>query len=581
MIGLTWKRFRKSSWDLYSIFAVTGTVVTTLLDLSQYHNNLYTQLHKFFLVSIALLLIPRNNQLDQLFKTAAASLSAIGNLLATWFVLFLVYAIALTQTLGLTRFGGNENGNLNFRNVPKALILLFRMSCGESWNQIMEDFATITYPNCNVGQEFYDSDCGSAAWARTLFISWNILSMYIFVSLFVSLIFESFSYVYQRSSGLLVINRKEIRRFKQAWATFDPEGTGFIPREVFPRLLGELSGVFEMRIYDGDHTVNRILENCRVEVRGNETPPPGIVHGVDLAELNRQIRMIDTDEIRRRRYRMERFFQEILVSAHPTRGVNFTSCLMILAHYNVISDHKSLRLEEYLRRRARLQRVDEEVDRRIVKGFFDMMFWFRQFRSRHDYRHSARMVNVPQFAVPEIFVDDQDANVSPQSDSFPGPLGDGPHVPPKDGSSTGRPSLDASGIRHRSNSGPGSPHRSNASPAVSPQLGPYTGGRSPTGRSPTLSPHHSPSPSGESGHFNWTLSPSLGGRGAFDGPSDSLSPHGGRSRAGSSVDRQNVLEVFDNSAWGESIRRSFTLRRSGTRGRGSRRGRGGGPDPMP
>ena len=582
IIGLTWKRFRKSSWDLYSIFAVTGTVVTTLLDLSQYNNNLYTQLHKFFLVSIALLLIPRNNQLDQLFKTAAASLSAIGNLLATWFVLFLVYAIALTQTLGLTRFGGNENGNLNFRNVPKALILLFRMSCGEGWNQIMEDFATITYPNCNVGQEFYDSDCGSAAWARTLFISWNILSMYIFVSLFVSLIFESFSYVYQRSSSSLsAINRKEIRRFKQAWATFDPEGTGFISREVFPRLLGELSGVFEMRIYDGDHTVNRILENCRVEVRGNETPPPGVIYGVDLAELNRQVRMIDSHEIRDRRTRMETFFQEIMVSAHPTRGVNFTSCLMILAHYNVISDHKSLRLEEYLRRRARLQRVKEEVDRRIVKGFFDMMFWFRQFRSRHDYRHSARMVNVPQFAVPEIFVDDQDANVSPPSDNFPGLLGDSPYVPAQDGSSTGRPSLDASGIRHRSNSGPGSPQRSDGSPALSPQLGPYTGSRSPSGRSPTLSPHHSPSPSAESGNFNWTLSPSPGGGGgAFDGPSDSLSPRGGRSRAGSTADRQNVLGDFGNSAWGESIRRSFTLRRSGTRGRGSRRGRGGGTDAL-
>lgn len=238
IVGLTWKRFRKSSWDLYSIAAVSGTVITTLLHRSRWDNPLYTQLHHLFLVSIALLLIPRNNQLDQLFKTAAASLPAIGNLLATWFVLFLVYAIALTQTFGLTRFGANENGNLNFRNVPKALILLFRMSCGEGWNAIMADFASIGYPNCNVSEDFYQSDCGSARWAQGLFISWNILSMYIFVSLFVSLIFESFSYVYQRSNGLSVVSREEIRRFKQAWATYDPEGTGFISKEKFPRLLG-------------------------------------------------------------------------------------------------------------------------------------------------------------------------------------------------------------------------------------------------------------------------------------------------------------------------------------------------------
>ena len=238
IVGLSWKRFRRSSWDVYSVVSVTGTVITTLLDFSKHSDWLYGQLHKLFLVSIALLLIPRNNQLDQLFKTAAASLTAIGNLLATWCVLFLVYAIALTQTFGLTRFGSNESGNVNFRNVPKALILLFRMSCGEGWNSIMEDFATITYPNCVQNQAFFESDCGSAAWARILFISWNILSMYIFVSLFVSLIFESFSYVYQRSSGSSIVDREEIRRFKQAWATYDPEGTGFISKEAFPRLLG-------------------------------------------------------------------------------------------------------------------------------------------------------------------------------------------------------------------------------------------------------------------------------------------------------------------------------------------------------
>lgn len=237
VIGLSWKRFRHSSWDLYSIVAVGGVFVTTIMILSNYSNTTFDQLHKLFLVSIAFLLIPRNNQLDQLFKTAAASFTKIGNLLATWFVLFLVYAIAFTQTFGLTRFGEGESGNLNFRDVPRALILLFRMSCGEGWNQIMEDFAGLTPPYCVTDESFFRSDCGSGVWARALFISWNIISMYIFVSLFVSLIFESFSYVYQRSSGLSVISREEIRRFKQAWAEFDPNGTGYISKELFPRLL--------------------------------------------------------------------------------------------------------------------------------------------------------------------------------------------------------------------------------------------------------------------------------------------------------------------------------------------------------
>lgn len=216
------------------------------------------ELNKLFLVSITLLLIPRNNQLDQLFKTAAASLTAIGNLLATWFVLFLVYAIALNQAFGLTKFGGNENNNINFRDIPRALILLFRMSCGEGWNELMEDFATMVPPFCTYDSDFFNDDCGSAAWARPLFISWNIISMYIFVSLFVSLIFESFSYVYQRSSGLYAISREEIRRFKQAWATFDPDGTGYITKEQFPRLLG-VSSLPETGIGNMTNTIRNSL----------------------------------------------------------------------------------------------------------------------------------------------------------------------------------------------------------------------------------------------------------------------------------------------------------------------------------
>lgn len=238
IVGLSWNRFRRSTWDLYSLVAVSGCLVTSILRLITRNVREIDMLHKLFMVSLVLLLIPRNNQLDQLLKTAAASFPLIANLLATWFVLFLVFAIAFTQTFSLTRFGESMNSNTNFRNVPKALVLLFRCSIGEGWNEVMEDFATIEPPYCVSDGDFYNSDCGSASWARALFVSWNIISMYIFVSLFVSLIFESFSYVYQRSSGLSVVTRDEIRRFKQAWADFDPQGTGYISKEKFPRLLG-------------------------------------------------------------------------------------------------------------------------------------------------------------------------------------------------------------------------------------------------------------------------------------------------------------------------------------------------------
>lgn len=347
LTGLGWTRFRRSAWDLYSLCCVSGAFIFTVAVIIVNHTrDEFVQIHKYFLVSIVLLVIPRNDALDQLFKTAAASLPVISNLLATWLVLFLVFAIAFTQAFSLTRFGEEAASDINFRTVPKALILLFRMSFGEGWNAVMEDYAEIEPPLCIEDSNFFNSDCGSKPWARFLFVAWNILSMYIFVNLFVSLIYESFSYVYQRSSWVAAVDRDEIRRFKEAWRSVDPAGTGAISKEVFPRLLGELSGVFQMRIYEPEDSVNQILEDVQNDIKAARHTSIGTSSGygeVDVAKLNERLARLDVVKIRERRRRFNLFYEEVLVSADPDRGITFTGVLMILAHYNIINDSKSLK----------------------------------------------------------------------------------------------------------------------------------------------------------------------------------------------------------------------------------------------
>ncbi|KAF2722814.1 hypothetical protein K431DRAFT_283641 [Polychaeton citri CBS 116435] len=576
IIGLTWFRFSRSAWDVYSVLSVFGTVITTVLLLSQFTNRIFVQLHKLFLVSVALLLIPRNNQLDQLFKTAAASLTSILNLLATWFVLFIVFAIAMTQSFGLTRFGDNETGNLNLRTVPKAMILLFRSSMGEGWNQIMEDFAGIEYPLCTIGDGLFNSDCGSKGWARALFISWNILSMYIFVNLFISLIYESFSYVYQRSSGLSAVSREEIRRFKQAWAEYDPSGTGYITKQQFPRFLGELSGLFEMRIYDSEYSVGAILEDCRKKSHRTSSLPvdgPQESDELDLEKLNKRLAEIPVGEVRQRRARMNTFYEEVLVSADPTRGISFNALLMILAHYKVISASKSLRLEEYLRRRARLQRVEEAVNRNVVVGFFDTLYWSRRFRRVMEARRAARMTELPQFEVPEIFIHDEGNN--PMTPASPGrPIPSLSVTPVEYDPSDSHESLDFERRGSASGSATGSAHSGSmrnrsSSIQITPQGSPSG---SPSG-SPTreshLSARHKPTGSQTSIQPDWHFAAALEGSSPPGSPRLTADMSVNRSRANSAVSQTDMMGAFDSSAWGESLRRSYTTQR-GTR-RGSNR----------
>jgi hypothetical protein len=108
----------------------------------------------------------------------------------------------------------------------------------------------------------------------------------------------------------------------------------------------ELSGIFEMRIHSGEYSVGQILDDCRVDPRRIPEGTPGIVDGVDIAALSRRLTNLPVGEIRRRRQRFNLFYEEVLVSADPVRGISFTTVLLILAHYNVISDNKSLRFED-------------------------------------------------------------------------------------------------------------------------------------------------------------------------------------------------------------------------------------------
>ncbi|KAL7269076.1 calcium channel protein [Rhizina undulata] len=580
VIGLTWANFLKSRWDWYALVTVSGTFVTTILLLAGYVDTAFVQLQKLFLVSLLMLLIPRNNDLDHLFKTAASSLTAIGSLMATWFVLFLVYAIAFTQTFGLTKIGPNGGDNINFRTVPKALVLLFRMTCGEGWNQIMSDYE-VTEPLCVHGPTFFESDCGSSGYARALFVSWNILSTYIFLSMFISHIYESFSYVYQRSGGSSAVSRMEIRKFKAAWSKFDTEGTGYISKEKFARFLGHLSGVFAMRIYEEPFTVPSILAEVRVDPAKGKGVSGRVFDGIDLDALDRRIAAIPVTKIRRQRHIFTLFYEECLVSADKEYGVSFTSVLLILAHYKIINDNKSLKLEEYLRRRYRLQRVEEQVQRNIVTNFFLRLYWHKRFK---DYRRARGLSTIssplPAGLVPQIFVNDanvrtrtmnapnvphilvDDGEVPPDSKVAPVPqilLNEGPttphrqHPPPLDlGISIfdvqptfGASFSSAPQFRGADPFGPSSPFSLDESPSV---LRHRTGHKTPPDISPAMSPNMSPVASPSASGPGWH------GRGGAGSPTSGSPTNSIRLREISDVRLDNVLEALGSSEWGDEIR---------------------------
>lgn len=186
--------------------------------------------------------------------------------------------------------------------------------------------------------------------------------------------------------------------------------------------------------------------------------------------------------------------------------------------------------------------MEEAVRRNIVIGFFDTVYWSRRFKRERAARSASRMGGPPQMAVPEIFVEDPDDSVESKGGirikDFPENIS---LTPPRDGkreSSTssyeaGRSSSVASSLRRRES-------RSN----------------SPVGldRSPNAGPHLA----ADRQPFEDTSYHGAAGVRRSQSPTRLVPSH---SRQGSSVSALGVLDSLDNSAWGESIRRSFTMRR--------------------
>ncbi|CUM67862.1 uncharacterized protein PRCAT00005571001 [Priceomyces carsonii] len=389
LIGQGLHTFIRYKWNLFNFFVSVGALITTIIAFFVNDYSPFININKLFLVGALAFIIPRSNRLSQLLRFASASVPSLLSLSFTWGVMFLVFAIAMNQIFGMTRIGPNSSGNINLRSVPKAMILLFRCSFGEGWNYIMNDFA-IEEPYCSTGSSLDNNDCGNKQYAYILFIAWNIISMYIFLNMFISLILESFSYINQTSSYGHLMERKEIRKFKRTWQKFDPEGTGFIKPFELPKLLHSLNGSFSFHLYSGVLEIPRLCN--RWFIRNNPSDPYDIT--INYSEIDETLEAMDIPKIRQRRYLYERFLEEALLNMELNNdpGISFTRILLQLPLYTAFEAGQCLNLIDFLERRLLLQKVEKRIHTKRV--YETIAAYACRWKYKKDQLHGIRDPNI-------------------------------------------------------------------------------------------------------------------------------------------------------------------------------------------
>ncbi|KAK7018498.1 Ion transport protein-domain-containing protein [Favolaschia claudopus] len=397
LFGLGWLSFKANGWNVFDLVVAGGSFITTLIVRFGSFGFVTQQLQKLFLVCIAFKLVERTNSLNKLFKTAVASLPIIANLIGLWAILFIFFGILFLEVFALTKWHSGENRSQNFSSLGRALVMLTFFTSGEGWNQYMHDYATV-YPRCTNPEQEENSDCGSIGWAFTLFIAWNLLSMYIFVNLFTGVVVENFSYVFQVSGGSKSITRAQMRSFKTVWAEFANPKTGLLERSSFVPFFGKLSGVFEARIYPTEFSIPNILAKSKPSGDSQYTTPGRIVDGVDLNKLEKVLKEIDYPAIRKRRAIYTRLYHEASIS-HQGRGISFTDMLFLLAHHKLIVDRDALVLKDLVVRTETNKLVTDLVNLDRVRSLLKTISHRRRFRKYQQQRLMALEPDIPSIVV--------------------------------------------------------------------------------------------------------------------------------------------------------------------------------------
>ena len=119
---------------MFDAFVVAVSIVGVVLDNATAQDLPFLPLLRMLRVARMFRLIPRARGLNTLFQTLVFSLPALGNVGSVLFLFLFIFAVVGTNVFGHVRQGAYLDDNANFSGVGRALLTLFRMMTGESWD---------------------------------------------------------------------------------------------------------------------------------------------------------------------------------------------------------------------------------------------------------------------------------------------------------------------------------------------------------------------------------------------------------------------------------------------------------------
>ena len=162
----------------------------------------------------------------QLLVALIISLPALFNVGTLLFLVIFIYAIIGMSTFGHVKKQNNIDETVNFETFGRSMMLLFRLSTGAGWNDILEALM-LREPDCdpNYGG-FPNGNCGYPVGAVIYLVSYIFIVFLIIVNMYIAIILEN---VYRSQEGKLFITKENIDSYYQKWSSFVTDGKQYLP----------------------------------------------------------------------------------------------------------------------------------------------------------------------------------------------------------------------------------------------------------------------------------------------------------------------------------------------------------------
>ena len=224
---------------------------------------------RIFRIARLLRLVEFAKGIRQLLWALMISLPALFNVGALLFLVIFIYGIIGMSAFGHVKQEGDLNDIVNFATFGSSLSLLFRLSTGAGWNDIM-DSLLLKPPDCDPNyMNLPHGNCGSIG-AIFYLVSYIVIVFLIIINMYIAIILENVYRAHEiEDSG---ITQEDFDSFYVLWGEFVPDGRLYLPLAQLSEFVATLKKPFKL-----PKPNTEMLEEMDIPLRSGE-----VVHCFDL-----------------------------------------------------------------------------------------------------------------------------------------------------------------------------------------------------------------------------------------------------------------------------------------------------------